>query len=343
MSSVAVVGDGVLAYAVARQLTCSAARVVLHRTQSDADSAECGAAYLRLLSPDATRLAQEATALNAWVGLVRETGLQVMSRTDALDVGPATTIATALHETAAVRPARALYPVEATRRWPQIRFDGLVAHQPAARRVHLQIARDALERSARRCGVGIGSGTAIRVRTTALGGVEVLAGGRWHNYDAALVIAGSDDSRRLVGLPASANAAHVLHVETIGPPAGSPSVVHYAGLPPDADGYELPGCRAELHRGRLELRFDQPPADDADATTQLWEYAVRWLPGTIVSTARVSVERNALPTWGSAQGQLRIVAPLAARDRVLTPVVAVSLARSLLETIATDFETELAS
>lgn len=131
-------------------------------------------------------------------------------------------------------------------------------------------------------------------------------------------------------------------MDSIGRPADWPSVVHHARLPPDADGYDLPSCRAELHRARLALRLDEP-LDYAGAATQLWEYAVRWLPGTIVSAASVRTESDAIPSHDTSQGGLGVVAPLGTRDRALAPVVAADLARSLLETIATDFQTERAS
>jgi plasmid stability protein len=337
MTTIAVVGDDLLAVAVARALAGARRTVTVHPVDSTSGGAD-DVAYIRLLSADPALLAQDAAALTAWAALERETGHCLTTRTDAVDVGLASTIATTLHETGAVRPARALHPVEASRLWPQIRFDGLVAHQPHARRVHLDPARRALVRSARARGVSFDV-AATRVRTTPLGDVDVLVDGRWRRYDAAVVIADAAGRTRVVGQPTAADAARVLSVTGIGPPAAWPSVAHLSGLP-DADGLVLPDCRAELHADRIELTVDQV---SGDAAAQLWEYAVRWLPGTIVSAARVRAAAHGTPSLDEAQGRLAVTAPLAPRDHAFAPIVATDLAGRLLASLALDYSTERAS
>jgi plasmid stability protein len=154
-----------------------------------------------------------------------------------------------------------------------------------------------------------------------------------------VVIADAARRTHVVGQPTVADTACVVSVNSIGPPDSWPSVTHLSGLK-DADGLVLPGCRAELHGDRIELTIDQV---SGDAATQLWEYAVRWLPGTIVSAARVRAAAHGTPSLDAAQPRLAVTAPLAPRDRALAPIVATDLAGRLLAALALDYPTERAS
>jgi hypothetical protein len=333
-ASIAVVGDDLLAIAVARELAGPGRDVVLH----GALFGDAELAYIRVLSADPAQLAKDGAALAAWTALEREVGHCLMTRTDAVDVGPALTIATTLHETAAVSPARALHPVEASRLWPQIRFDGLVAHQPLARRVHLDPARRALVRSAGARGVSFDP-PATRVRTTSRGEVDVLVDGSWQRYDAAVVVADAAGRARLTGQPTAADAGCIVSVTSITPPACWPSIVHLPGLS-DVDGSVLGGCRAEPHGDSIELTTEQASGDVA---ALLWEYAVRWLPGTIVSIPHVRAAASDTPSLDGAQRRLVVTDPLIATERAKAPVVAADLAGQLLNTLALGYQTERAS
>lgn len=252
MTRLVVVDTDLLGLALARELAGHGATVILPRvTERD------GFAELRLLSVDAAVVQREAAARDAWRALEAESGTELLGRLDALDVGPETTIAATQLATLDTDPGLVLYPVEAARCWPHVRFDGLVVHQPAARRLHLGRAHQALVQSARRAGVRFGA------RSGATADYEV----------------------RISRASASLRPSELL-VGSIPPAAAWPSVVHHPGLPADPDGYVLSGAAARAEaRDTVRLRLVGTAAKPA---AQLWEYAVRWLPGTIVSAVRRS-------------------------------------------------------
>jgi sarcosine oxidase len=335
MSTVAVVGDDVLAIALARQLAVGPCRVVLHRPAHSAGPAGQEAATLRMLHAERGRIARDNDALRAWEALEEETGIEVLSPCHAIDVGPPTTIAALLHASSRIAPARVLYPEEAGRQWPEIRFGGLVAYQPAACRIALGAARQALLRSAASWGVQVERGTAARLRTGRAGDVEVLVDGTWRSYDAAVLVADSTARTELAGLPTATQNSTVLSVEPIGAVDAWPSVVHHEGLPPDADGHRISRCGAEVNDGLLDLTLADAP-DRPDAAGILWEYATRWLPGTIISTTRVRTECRAVPRLDTTRGRLAVTDPLGVGEGGLAPLVAAELACDLFAAIDLD-------
>jgi hypothetical protein len=250
MTRVVVVDSDLLGVALARELAYRGARVGMPRVAE-----HTGFAELRLLAVDAAVVQREAAARDAWRALETESGIELLGRLDALEVGPETTIAATQLATIDTAPGTLLYPVEAARCWPHVRFDGLVVHQRAGRRLHVRRAQQALLRSARRAGVRFGARSA----------------------------AGADFEIR-VSRRATAPRPLELLVGSIPAVAAWPSVVHHAGLPADPDGYVLPGAAVRAEGAdALRLRLVGTAAAPA---AQLWEYAVRWLPGTIVSGAR---------------------------------------------------------
>jgi hypothetical protein len=257
VSRLVVVDSDLLALALARELASHGLAVTVRLTPDD-PSTTGEHADLRMLAAEPTTVLREAGARDAWRALETETGVAILGRLDALDVGPETTVADVLLATGHAHPARVLYPVEAARCWPQVRFDGLVAHQPAARRVRLGDAQRALVRSARRRGV----------RFDAAGRADVEV----RSERAARISSADRHTELLVG--------------SIAPPGAWPSVVHHRGLPPHPDGHRLAGARATARGDAVRLALLDAVAADADPATQLWEYAVRWLPGTIVSRPR---------------------------------------------------------
>ena len=340
MSRIAVVGTDVLAVALARQLATSPATVVLHEHSPEPACDELTS--LRLLHEDPQRVARDNAALRSWEALEEETGIEVLSPLHAIDVGPPTTIAALLHATSLFAPTRVLYPAEAARQWREIRFDGLVAYQPAACRISLEPARQALLRSAVAWGVHVARGPAARVRTGRCGDVQVMADGRWHSYDAGVVVADSTARSELVGLPTAPETGTVLSVEPIGSIRHWPSVVHHPGLPADPEGHRAAQCAAEVNDGLIDLTL----ADDTgepESASRLWEYATRWLPGTIVGTKRVRSQSRSVPRLDTSLGRLTVTPPLAARDRGLAPVVAAELARDLFDAVHLDYVAERAS
>jgi sarcosine oxidase len=339
MSTVAVVGDDVLACALARQLAVGPAGVVLHKPARSTEPADEELASLRLLHDDRRRMARDNAALRSWEALEQETGIDVLSPLHAIDVGPSTTIAHLLHATSLIAPARVLYPAEAARQWPEIRFDGLVAYQPAACRISIASARKALLQSALTWGVHVARGAAERVRAGHGGEVQVLADGVWHSHDAAVLVADATARSELAGLPTTPELGTVLSVESIGAIRDWPSVVHHAGLPPDPDGHRLERSSAEVNDGFLDLTLADD-VGDPDVAGKLWEYATRWLPGTLVSTKRVRTRCRSVPRVGTSFGRIAVTSPLGAHDLGVAPVVAAELACDLFNAI--DFDRAVA-
>ena len=340
-SRVAVVGDDVLTLAVARHLAGSLAGVVVHPPPGTTEVAH-RFTHLRLLDQDAQRVARERHALDLWRALEHETGVRVTAPSHAVDVGPESTVAAVLHAGHPDLPARALSPVEATREWPSIRFAGAVALQPAAVRIDVARAREALLRAAAGRGVLIGA-PASRVRRVASGDVEVATDAARHRYDATIVVADPAARTALAGRPGAVRQGTVLTVDTIGPIRHWPSVRHHRGLPADFDGYLLGGAQADFAGERVRLALTGGPVAPDEAAARLWEYAARWLPGTIVGTARVRTEDQAPARLDTSLGRLAVTSPLGSGQRELAPLVAAELARQLLQSIAIDYETEHAS
>jgi hypothetical protein len=335
VSAIAVVGDDLLAIALARQLAVGPATVVLHSPARPTGSAADGVAALRLLHQDRHQVERDSTALRSWAALEEETGIDVLSPLHAIDTGPPATIAALLQATSLIAPIRTLYAREAARLWPAIRFAGLVAYQPAASRVSLAAAGQALLRSAASWGVQVVPGRVSRVRTDSRGDVQLLVDGRWRGYDAALVVADACGRSELAGLPTAPETGIVLSVEPLEPIRDWPSVVHHTGLAPGPGGSGLPTCRAEANDGLIDLTS----ADDRggpDTVCRLWEYATQWLPGTIVGTKRVRSQSRSLPRLDTTAGRLTVTSPLSSADQGLAPVLAAELAGDLFTAVELD-------
>jgi hypothetical protein len=335
VTRVAVVGDDILAVALARQLAVGPASVVLHRPAHAEQPTGSGLAALRLLHADIRRMARESAALRCWEALEEETGIDVLSPLHAIDVGPPDTIAALLRAARPVAAAGVLYPAEAARQWPAIHFDGFVAYQPAACRISVAPARQALLSSAVSWGVHVNGGRAARVRTGPLGDVQVLVDTTWLTYDAAIVVADAAARSELTALPNEPRTATVLSVEPIGPALHWPSLVHHPGLPPDSDGHSPPGCRADVNGGMVDLTL-LADGSDQDPTARLWEYATHWLPGTIAGTKRVRTESRVAPRLDTTLGRLAVTSPLPCADAGLAPVVAAELSRDLFAAVDLD-------
>lgn len=335
MTRVAVVGDDILALALARQLAVGPATVVLHRPAHGEGPLGSDFASLRLLHPDARRVARESAALRSWEALEEETGIEALSPLHAIDVGPPNTVAAVMRAVAPFAPAGVLYPREAARQWPEIRFDGVVAYQPAACRISITAARQTLLDSAGSWGVEVQGGRAAGVRSGPAGDVQVLVGGRWRSYDAAIVVADAAARSELAALPNEPETGTVLSVEPIGSLTEWPSLVHHRGLLGDADGVSPTGCRAELNGGMVDLTLLDPHGE-SDCARRLWEYATHWLPGTIVGTKRVRTESRAVPRLDATLGRLAVTSPLAAVDAALAPVVAAELVSDLFNAVDLD-------
>ena len=97
-----------------------------------------------------------------------------------------------------------------------------------------------------------------------------------------------------------------------------------------------------MNDGLVDLTLVDDVGQPAAAAT-LWEYATRWLPGTIVGTKRVRCQSRSVPRLDTTLGRLVVTSPLAAADQGLAPVVAADLAHDVLATAALDYETERAS
>lgn len=332
MTRVAVVGDDILAVALARQLAVGPASVVLHQPAHAARPAGAGHATLRLLHPDRRRVARENAALRCWEALEAETGIEALAPLHAVDVGTPDTIAAVLRAALPFAPAGVLYPGEAARQWPQIRFAGLVAYQPAACRIALAPARQALLSSAVSWGVRVDGGRAARVRSGPAGDVQVLLGRTWRSYDAAIVVADAAARSELAALPNEPEAGTVLSVEPLGSAADWPSLVHHAGLPGGRDPSAPAGCRAEGRDGMVDLTL-LDAGSEPDAAARLWEYAAHWLPGTIAGTKRVRTENRDAPRLDLTLGRLAVTSPPAFADAGLAPVLAAELASDLFNAV----------
>ena len=238
--------------------------------------------------PAMVRLVQEARPL--WSELEDDAGEVLLDLVGALDHGnPATVEALAGAMAAAGVPHETLRPEEAHERWPQLRFEGTVVHQPLGGRSRADATVAALTRRAAHHGAVVRFGVGSAVVERAGGGVAVTAGDERIEASTAVVTAGGWLERtagHLVELPPlRVTEEQLAHF----PPAGDarsaadwPSFIHHAerfwyGLATPGVGVKLGGH----HEGALVDPDDRRATVDPVYVQGVARYAEEWVPGVI--------------------------------------------------------------
>ena len=240
--------------------------------------------------PVLVRLVIEARPL--WDELQDDAGETLLDRTGALDHGdPATVDALAAAMAAAGVPFERLPPAEADERWPHLRFQGVVVHQPTAGRCRADATVAALLRRASDHGADVRCGVGPATVSISGDGVRVQAGGEELRASTAVVTAGGWVGRTIgpassVGLPLPSlrvTEEQLVHF----PPTVErdqwerwASVIHHTerfwyALPSPGIGLKVGGH----HEGDAidpDRRRDVPDPDYVDG---LVRYVEEWMPG----------------------------------------------------------------
>lgn len=301
---VAVIGGGAMGVATAYSAVRRGASVAMlerFRPGHDRGSSHGRSRVFRLAYPHSRYIELAQRALVLWRALEDDVGVALLARTGGIDHGPperVQPIATAL-ERAGVR-ARALSPAEAAERWPAMRFDQSVLHQPDAGRLDADATVLALHRRARELGVeGLydepahelrpreGSVDVVTDRRTVRAGVAVVAAGAW----APSLLR---DQAFAPMLPTLAVTQEQPAYFPVRDEDGWPSFIHHGagvGTTLEHDNYGLftPGLGLKVgeHGTGPVVDPDDRPAADPAGLRRLEAYVAEWLPGAQATATTV--------------------------------------------------------
>ena len=254
-------------------------------------SSHGGSRIFRYAYPDPALSALVVEARPLWTELEDDAGEILIDQIGALDHGdPATVEAlAAAMETAGV-PYERLGPAEAEERWPFLRFEGAVVHQPLAGRCRADAAVAALARRAADHGAdvrfGVGPAT---VKVAGEEWVRVIVAGEEVRARTAVVTAGAWVARTVgsaLALPpmrvTREQLAHFPCRVDPRPPAEWPSFIHHAER--FWYGLHTPGVGLKMgaHHGGALIDPDEPRIEvDPSYIDGLVRYAQRWVPGVV--------------------------------------------------------------
>ncbi len=291
-----VVGGGIMGASTAWSMARRGRSVVMLEQFGpghDRGSSHGGSRIYRLAYPDSVYIDLARAAREEWRELEAETGADLLIRTGSLDHGDAESVRD-LAAALVTRNVRheMLDPEDAAARWPGMRFDGSVLHQPDGGRVMAQHAWKLLvERFEQLGGV-------MRWNTPARA-IEVPNGGANGDGDCARVVTDDEIYQAPIVIVAAGGwvesllAPHVDLPEVVvtqesafhfapRAPAEWPSFIHHGAIP--TYGLETPGEGvkvAEHHRGPVVTAASRDGVVDADARTRVSEFVAEWLPGLL--------------------------------------------------------------
>ena len=234
--------------------------------------------------PYYVRLARDAAGL--WRVLEEESGAALLEVTGGVDHGPAVRpVADAL--AAAGLPYDVLSAAAAAERWPMLRFDTEVVHQPDAGRLDADAAVTTLHAEAARHGARVSFSTvALSARPTPYGVVVVTDRGEWEAR-VVVVAAGAWLPGLLAALPVPGDLPpfRITQEQPVYVPARGeatwPSFIHHRPGAVSMYGLGAPGEGVKLGEhgsGRVVTPDARLGVDDA-AVARVAAYAEAWLPG----------------------------------------------------------------
>ncbi|HEY3089669.1 MAG TPA: FAD-dependent oxidoreductase [Jatrophihabitantaceae bacterium] len=343
-TDVVVVGGGVMGSAAAWQLASRGAdTVLLERFEpGHMRGASHGASRMfRFAYPDPFYARLAVQALPAWRDIEAAAGVGLLAVTGGVDHGvdaATSAIADALEFVGV--PGQSLDPVEATRRWPGLRFDGRVLLHPASGRLDADAAVAALQKLA----VAAGGQVHHHVRVTGIDDGEVVTEtGDTYRSERVVVCAGAWTERLLGGhlrLPAlRVTQEQPLHFAPR-PSLASvewPSFIHYRGqdAAPFTFGYGMrtpgEGIKVGFHHSGPECDPDARDfAPEASRLDVLLDYVREWVPGVDATAwTPISCTYTSTPTEDfviDAIGTIVVAAGFSGHGFKFAPVVGGMLA-----------------
>jgi sarcosine oxidase len=302
VTSVVVVGGGVMGSAAAWQLAKRGAEVTLLEQfdpRHDKGASHGSSRIFRYAYADQThvRLAQRADLL--WRELERDSGRSLLTVTGGVDHGPEAPVRAlhaALHEAGA--EAELLSPDEASALWAGLRFDNHVVFHPAAGRLHADDSVVAFQEAAALFGATVRHGVQVAEISATRGGVVVTTtSGEEVAADRAVVSAGAWTPvllPQLAGLLRTTQ-EQPAHFAVRATHDRWPTFIHHTGGGLPGDGlssggvYGLAsddGIKVGFHgQGRVVDPDNRDRTTDAAMLTGLRDYVRQWLPGVDPETA----------------------------------------------------------
>lgn len=249
----------------------------------------------RLAYRDPAYVILARSALDLWRLLEAESGAPLLDVTGGVDHGtPADVSAVAEHLGAAGVPFALLASWEAAERWPGLRFDGPVVHQPDAGRLDADAVVTTLHAEAARHSADVRfSCTVLAARETPNGVVVSTTAG---DVEARVVVvaAGAWLPGLLPSLPAPGDLPpfRVTQEQPVyfrcAPDVSWPSFIHWLpGVPFYGLAAPGDGLKAGEHGSGRVVDPDARLPVDPDAVARVEAYAAAWLPGVSPVAARV--------------------------------------------------------
>jgi sarcosine oxidase len=282
-----VVGGGIMGAASAWSLVRRGWSVVLLEQFEPAHtrgSSHGGSRIFRLAYPDPFWIELARTARDGWRELEADCGSELLVATGSVDHGdPAGVQAIESAAVAAGVPFDVLDPDEAQRRWPGMRFDGPVCHQPDGGRIASGLALRALTTELERRGGAARWNAPVRAFEDAGERIRVVTDDETYEAAVAVVAAGAWAEPLLasrVSLPplvvTQESAFHFAPRD----PLPWPSFVHHGataryGLETPGEGVKV----AEHHTGPVVTGSTRDFVVDPDARERVVEFVRRWFPG----------------------------------------------------------------
>jgi sarcosine oxidase len=237
---------------------------------------------LAYAEPHYVALAREALSL--WRLLEAESGAALLDVTGGVDHGHAVEdVAGAL--AAAGLPFERLSPGGAAERWPMLRFDGDVVHQPDAGRLDADATVETLHAEAARHGADVRFGVTVEALRRNGSGVVAETSGGDVEANVAVVAAGAwlPGLLRTIPAPDDLPTFRVTQEQPVylASDASWPSFIHHRRDAVAMYGLGAPGDGVKLgeHGSGRTVDPDNRLDPDEDAVARVAAYAAEWLPG----------------------------------------------------------------
>jgi sarcosine oxidase len=290
-----VVGGGAMGSATAWWAARSGRSVVLLERQAahhPHGSSHGRSRIFRLAYADAYYVGLARAAAGLWRTLEAESGAVLLEVTGGLDHGvPSSVESVAAQLAAAGLPYAVLSPGAAAERWPALRFEGDVVHQPDAGRLDADAVVTTLHAEAARHGADVRFGVTALVAQLTPYGVAVDTDAGVVEARVVVLAAGAWLPGLLGSVPAPSGLP-VFRVTQEQPAyfpseAAWPSFVHHV-LPVPVYGLGAPGEGVKVgeHGSGRPVDPDARLDVDAAALLRLSAYVAQWLPGAAPRATR---------------------------------------------------------